>query len=84
MEMYEIIGIVAAAFVVGLWIGRSTGADQAPVAPPPPPLPPPPGAALAEIKRILDRGDKIEAIKMYRKETGAGLKEAKDAVERLA
>jgi ribosomal protein L7/L12 len=82
MEIYEIIGIVAAAFVVGLWIGRSTGADQAPAAPPP--LPPPPAAALAEIKRTLDGGDKIEAIKMYRKETGAGLKEAKDAVERLA
>lgn len=27
------------------------------------------------------RGDKIEAIKLYREQTGAGLKEAKDAVE---
>ncbi len=29
-------------------------------------------------------GGKIAAIKAYRKQTGAGLKEAKDAVERFA
>src|SRR5262245_30234534 len=37
--------------------------------------------------RVLDlmrAGQKIEAIKIYRTETGAGLKEAKDAVEALA
>ncbi|MET0823914.1 MAG: ribosomal protein L7/L12 [Solirubrobacterales bacterium] len=32
----------------------------------------------------LQRGNKIEAIKLYRELTGAGLKEAKDAVERIA
>ena len=30
---------------------------------------------------LLEEGNKIEAIKLYREETGAGLKEAKDAVE---
>lgn len=37
-----------------------------------------------ELLDLLRRGQKIEAIKRYRKWTGAGLKEAKDAVEALA
>ena len=40
-----------------------------------------------EIERLTDavrRGRKIEAIKLYRAATGAGLKDAKDAVEELA
>jgi len=36
-----------------------------------------------EIKNLLVSGRKIEAIKRYREETGAGLAEAKDAVESL-
>lgn len=35
----------------------------------------------AEISRLVQLGNKIEAIKLYREKTGAGLKEAKDAVE---
>ena len=38
---------------------------------------------LNEIKAELLRGRKIEAIKLYRRSTGAGLAEAKAAVERL-
>ncbi len=38
----------------------------------------------AEIVRLLERGKKIEAIKVYRERTGVGLKEAKDAVEAVA
>lgn len=37
----------------------------------------------AEIERLLIAGQKINAIKRYRELTGAGLQEAKDAVERL-
>ena len=33
---------------------------------------------------LMQAGKKIEAIKIYRQETGSGLKEAKDAVEALA
>lgn len=36
-----------------------------------------------EIMMLLRSGRKIEAIKVYREKTGVGLKEAKDAVERL-
>ena len=39
------------------------------------PLPP-------EVREAIDRGDALEAIKLLRKRTGFGLKEAKDAVER--
>lgn len=36
-----------------------------------------------EVTRLLRAGKKIEAIKTYREATGAGLKESKEAVERL-
>jgi ribosomal protein L7/L12 len=38
-------------------------------------------ALSAEVQDALQRGQKIEAIKLYRQATGVGLKEAKDAVE---
>lgn len=38
----------------------------------------------AEVRRLSRSGDKIEAIKRYREATGCGLKEAKDAVDRIA
>ncbi len=38
------------------------------------------GLTQEEIQALLD-GRKIQAIKLYRERTGAGLKEAKDAVE---
>jgi ribosomal protein L7/L12 len=79
MDWIEIVGLVAAAFAAGFWIGRTTGHAKAP-----PPAPtPPPADKLREIRRVLARGEKIEAIRMYREHTGAGLKEAKDAVDRL-
>lgn len=34
-----------------------------------------------EVRQLADSGQMIEAIKRYRAETGAGLKEAKDAVD---
>lgn len=37
-----------------------------------------------EIRQLLSSGNKIQAIKVYREKTGAGLAEAKDAVEALA
>jgi hypothetical protein len=37
-----------------------------------------------DIIRLLKEGKKIEAIKVYREFTGEGLKESKDAVEKLA
>ncbi len=39
---------------------------------------------LAEVTALLRAGKKIQAIKVYRENTGADLKEARDAVERLA
>lgn len=43
---------------------------------------PPP--ALPEVVRQLEDGNKIRAIKAYREATGAGLKEARVAVEAMA
>ncbi|GAA1281397.1 MULTISPECIES: hypothetical protein [Brachybacterium] len=36
----------------------------------------------AECRRLVDEGRTIEAIKVYREHTGAGLKDAKDAIDR--
>ena len=41
--------------------------------------------SLAEtLTTLIQNGQKIEAIKQYRERTRSGLKEAKDAIERLA
>ncbi len=40
-------------------------------------------ADVDAIRRELAQGRKIQAIKLYRDQTGAGLKEAKDAVEAM-
>ena len=37
-----------------------------------------------EIRQLLNSGNRIQAIKTYREKTGAGLAEAKEAVEALA
>ena len=36
-----------------------------------------------QVIRLLGRGEKIEAVKLYRTRFGGGLKEAKEAVERI-
>lgn len=38
---------------------------------------------LAPVRELVQRGKKIQAIKVYREVTGVGLKEAKEAVERM-
>jgi large subunit ribosomal protein L7/L12 len=45
------------------------------------------GGAVSASSQVMDEirhGKKIQAIKLYREQTGVGLKEAKDAVEALA
>ena len=39
---------------------------------------------MDEIEYMLTAGNKINAIKIYRQRTGVGLKEAKDAIDRMA
>jgi large subunit ribosomal protein L7/L12 len=39
------------------------------------------GTPSPDIEALILRGEKIEAIRTYREQTGVGLKEAKDAVE---
>jgi len=41
------------------------------------------GGDLAEVHTLALQGQKIQAIKLYRELTGAGLKEAKDYVDSL-
>ncbi|MEN3611719.1 hypothetical protein AAH979_19440 [Plantactinospora sp. ZYX-F-223] len=43
-----------------------------------------PEPALPQVVAHLERGEKIAAVKAYREATGDGLREAKEAVDRLA
>ncbi|EGX60855.1 hypothetical protein SZN_05357 [Streptomyces zinciresistens K42] len=38
---------------------------------------------LPEVRALLHDGRKVEAVRLYREITGAGLKEAKDAVDAM-
>src|SRR5262249_3636310 len=38
---------------------------------------------VARVRSLMEGGQKIEAIKLFRERTGAGLKESKDAVEAI-
>jgi ribosomal protein L7/L12 len=41
------------------------------------------GAYMSKVKRSLRKGHKLEAIKIYKDATGLGLRESKDAVDKL-
>lgn len=43
-----------------------------------------PEPSMPEVIACLEQGKKIHAVRAYRDATGVGLKEAKDAVERIA
>jgi hypothetical protein len=47
-------------------------------------LPPMGGGSETDVERLLARGEKMLAIRLYRELHGTGLKEAKEAVEALA
>lgn len=42
-----------------------------------------PGMLLSEIAQLISQGKKLEAIKVYRQHTGAGLADAKSVVDQL-
>ena len=78
--LYAHLGLDPAAAVSGGAAGA--GYDAMPSAGP---LPGPAGQAVPpELVSALQRGKLIEAIKIYRSMTGAGLAEAKAAVEGMA
>lgn len=45
--------------------------------------PPPDAASDPEIQDLVAKGNEVQAIKRYRELTGAGLREAKKAIEQL-
>ena len=75
------LGIVIAAAVIGFFIGKSrSSAIQTSSLPHISQSAPPSDDSIRE---LLRSGKKIEAIKMYREKYNCGLKEAKEAVEKL-
>ena len=84
MNIWLILGIIALAFAIGLLFGRLYNArtikkqSQGRLADVSEPV-----AYSDDVRGLVRAGRKIEAIKRYREETGVGLKEAKNAVDRL-
>ena len=78
METSTVVMIAVAAFLAGLSVGKAGPA----VRPPAPPAPIDP-KALELARRVLPLEGKIGAIKAYRDATGAGLRDAKLAVDTL-
>jgi ribosomal protein L7/L12 len=62
-------------------IGRELRPSAAP--PPTPPSARLDDAAWQRMRELVRRGQKIQAIKVYRELTGEGLRDAKDAIDRL-
>jgi len=97
VEIGAVIGY-AVVFLVGLVVGRLWGGASArkqsnmlaprlsPLTMPSSVAPgvPPDATFEGEVRQLVAAGKLIEAIKLYRARTGCGLKEAKDAVERIA
>jgi ribosomal protein L7/L12 len=82
--------VVLAALALGYVIGRASGrsaANRDRLAGVPPPLPQPPARPspelIARVEAELANGHLITAVKLLREGTGMGLKEAKEAVERM-
>ena len=78
--VWAVLVVVAAAFII--WVRRQDRNG---------PMSAVPGHEAAgassnppSILDLMQRGRKIEAIKLYREEHGVGLREAKEAVEALA
>lgn len=78
--------------VVGALWGRAQRTPDSAWRPPTPSAPAAPfggqspvgsGGVSAEVQDLMRRGQKIQAIKLLREQTGLGLKEAKDVVESL-
>ena len=84
------LGFNVTASAFGLWLRAMNGgaalSSSSPVAPVShSPFAPPSSNLVDEDVRALARGGrKIEAIKLFRERHGGGLKDAKDAVERMA
>ena len=73
--MNLIIGAIAVGFIVGGLLAVRKGAK----------LPSDPLETTDEaIERYVRMGRKLDAIKAYRRKTGVGLKESKEAIEAIA
>jgi ribosomal protein L7/L12 len=67
----------------GAWIEQKAGSTSTDAGQRTEPSPEP-ESLEAQVLALMGSSKKIEAIKLYRQQTGCGLKEAKDAVEALA
>ena len=77
MDTMTAYALIAAAFLVGYVLGGRK--QREPLAPPAAPD----LEALEAVRSTLEREGKIAAIKAYRERTGAGLRDAKLAVDTL-
>lgn len=84
LSVFCLAGVMATVMVVmSIWSHNNHISKDGWIDEPQPPDPGPPGHLIDEVCDLAQSGQKIQAIKLYRQSTGAGLVEAKEAVEAL-
>ena len=76
-------GLAEAKAAIDALEQRLEAGEDAPSAPPPAPVAPDMDALAARVVALVQGGNTIEAIKVYREVTNVGLREAKEAVEAI-
>jgi ribosomal protein L7/L12 len=81
-----VLMIAIGCFVVGFFLGRSTAGSDKTFGNPTPikTIGTLSGDVEDRVRQLIDRGQKIEALKEVRQATGMGLKQAKDYVDSIA
>ena len=84
LSLFCLAGVMAAVMVVmSIWSHNNHISKDGWIDEPRPPEPESNEQLIDEVCDLAQSGQKIEAIKLYRQNTGAGLVEAKEAVEAL-
>lgn len=84
LSLFCLTGVMAAVMVVmSIWSHNKHISQEGWIDEPRLPEARPSDQLIDEVCELAQSGQKIEAIKLYRQNTGAGLVEAKDAVEAL-
>jgi ribosomal protein L7/L12 len=76
-ETMVVIAALATLAIVVLVVALRSGDDRVQ-------MPSSGGADMDSVEGLIQSGRKIDAIKLYRRERGVGLREAKDAVDEIA
>jgi len=84
LGLFCLVGLMALVMVaISIWSHNTHISQDGWIDEPKLPKQTPSDQLIDEVCEMAQSGQRIEAIKLYRQNTGAGLKEAKDAVQAL-